>query len=538
MERIKKVQWLWAVFVLASAGLGIGVWRLEAGKGSPSSSVQVPGWITGIPGPVLSLASPRSAGAPLYAGTARGLYRSADGRNWSRVFTGGAWPRPVRVIGIEPASAERVWIGAGSRFYLSSDGGSHWKPGLRVSGEILCSTQDPADPSRFLIGTTGGLYESRDGGRTCRRVPALGSVRQVSMLLMDAGRPGLCFLLSGGGLFRSGDGGRTWSRETILPPSAKTGAEEEASSSEEPPDEDLPEDLPPTGADFFPAMLAMDPSANLLYASTAGGIFRSGDGGRAWEPLPLEGMSGSGPADQILVHPARPGELFALRGSRLSAYSDARGGWRESGNLPEGQVYGLRWGEGDSLWVGTEQGLFHILLKEEAVSVKAAESSREPTIQQVHRVAIAYAEVGPEKVRRWRGLARMRAFIPSFTVGLDQDRDTNVVSSTAAGVTKFTAGPDRLTRSVDFGFTWDLGDFLWSSDQTSIDVRSRLTTQLRQDLLEETTRLYFERKRLLAEFEAQPAEEPVLRRERQLRIAEVTAYLDALTGGWFSKQLD
>ena len=138
----------------------------------------------------------------------------------------------------------------------------------------------------------------------------------------------------------------------------------------------------------------------------------------------------------------------------------------------------------------------------------------------------------------FQAYSRKTAFIPSFSLGLNHDRDANIVSSTNAGVTKFTVGPDRRTRKVDFGFTWDLGDFLWNPDQTSIDVRSRLTTQLRQDLVEEATRLYFERKRLLAEFGAQPTEDMALRRERELRVAELTAYLDALTGGWFSRQLD
>ncbi len=195
-------------------------------------------------------------------------------------------------------------------------------------------------------------------------------------------------------------------------------------------------------------------------------------------------------------------------------------------------------------WVGTQQGLFHVPVPEKSeeagadVLPREETLSAEPTIQQVQRVVAVYAEVGPEKVRNWRGLARLRAFIPSFTLGLDRDRGTNVVSATANGLTRFTVGPEDQSRSLDFGFTWDLGDLLFSSDQTSIDVRSRLTTQLRQDLLEEATRLYFERRRLLSEFQAQPAQDPVLNRERSLRIAELTAYLDALTGGWFSRQLE
>ena len=77
---------------------------------------------------------------------------------------------------------------------------------------------------------------------------------------------------------------------------------------------------------------------------------------------------------------------------------------------------------------------------------------------------------------------------------------------------------------------------IWNPDQTSIDARSRLLVQLRQDLLEEVTRIYFERERLLAEFNGQPTSDPVLRKERSIRVEELTAYLDAMTGGWFSRQ--
>ena len=162
---------------------------------------------------------------------------------------------------------------------------------------------------------------------------------------------------------------------------------------------------------------------------------------------------------------------------------------------------------------------------------------REPTIQEVQRAAIRYAEVTPEKISRWRVLAQMRNFIPRFTLGLDRDRDTTIASSTLAGKTNFSVGPKDESTSVDFGFTWDLANLVWDSAQTSIDVRSRLMVQLRQDILEEVTRLYFQRRRLQAEFEANPTEDPTLLRERSLRLEEIAAQLDAFTGGFYSDRM-
>jgi hypothetical protein len=56
--------------------------------------------------------------------------------------------------------------------------------------------------------------------------------------------------------------------------------------------------------------------------------------------------------------------------------------------------------------------------------------------------------------------------------------------------------------------------------------------QLRDDILEEVTRLYFERKRLLAEMKDKERDI-----RKQLRVEELTAYIDALTGGEFSEAL-
>lgn len=160
----------------------------------------------------------------------------------------------------------------------------------------------------------------------------------------------------------------------------------------------------------------------------------------------------------------------------------------------------------------------------------------EPTIREVHLAAIRYAEVMPEKIRNWRILSQLRNFIPRFTLGLDRDSDTTIASSTSAGKTTFAVGPQDETLSVDFGFTWDLGNLVWDSAQTSIDSRSRLMVQLRQEILKETTQLYFERRRLQAEFDALPTDDPLLRRERALRLEELAAQLDALTGGLYSEK--
>jgi len=61
--------------------------------------------------------------------------------------------------------------------------------------------------------------------------------------------------------------------------------------------------------------------------------------------------------------------------------------------------------------------------------------------------------------------------------------------------------------------------------------------QLRDDILDEVTKLYFERIRVKCEIDNLSIEERKKRFEKELRLAELTASIDALTGGYFSQNL-
>ena len=117
----------------------------------------------------------------------------------------------------------------------------------------------------------------------------------------------------------------------------------------------------------------------------------------------------------------------------------------------------------------------------------------EPTIQEVQHLAINYAEVNPNKIKQWRAGAQRRAILPNLSVGLD--RSTTELFHWDSG-----PNPDNLLKGRDFldwdiSLSWDLGDLIWNPDQTSIDSRSKLMVELREDITDQVTRLYFERRR-------------------------------------------
>jgi len=475
-----------------------------------------------------------AATSVLYAGTSRGLYCSRDmGKSWRRIFSSGIWGARVRSVAIDPADSHVLYMAAGDVLFCSSDGGRRWRRILGGEGEIFCVTLDPNPPTRVLAGTARGIRASSDRGATWSSLDAGRPAGAVRSIQFDSAAAGRLYALSEAGLFHSDDAGKSWNR-------LWTAFHSETGKTEIIPDNEAPEEERTVES----GDVAIDPASGVLFLGTERGVLVSWDAGNSWAALSSGGF-GSPPVFELLLDPGNAGSLYAATGQGLFYFGPTRAGWvplREG--LPAGPIHAVAFGpDRKSLWVGSDVGLFRIPAPPSQKSVlpgsldHASRVDPKPSIFQVQQAAIRYAEVMPEKIQRWREGAVWRNWIPKFTLSLDQNRDSTVASATSGGKTTFSVGPEDTSVSLGFGFTWDLANFVWNPEQTSIDTRSRLMVQLRQDILEEVTRLFFERERLLAEFQNNPAADPLLKSERVLRIEELTAQLDALTGGWFSENL-
>ncbi len=164
------------------------------------------------------------------------------------------------------------------------------------------------------------------------------------------------------------------------------------------------------------------------------------------------------------------------------------------------------------------------------------ELSEEPSIQQVQEWAVRYAEVSPDKIWNWRKQARAKALLPSLEVGLDRQGSDLYQWDTGTNPDALRKGHDFL--GWDVGLKWNFSDLIWSTDQTTIDVRSKLMVELREDVLDEVTRLYFERRRIQMGLISGNGLEDAVRLEKQIRVTELTALIDAFTGGQYSRRLE
>ena len=188
----------------------------------------------------------------------------------------------------------------------------------------------------------------------------------------------------------------------------------------------------------------------------------------------------------------------------------------------------------DNLYLASDKGLYVISSEERkgmALKIDNAQqklSSPEPAIDEIQKEAIKYGEVYPEKIARWRKQARLKALMPELSL----DYDKTLTTALGATYDRVQVGP----RDWGLSLKWDLGDLIFSTEQTSIDVRSRLMVQLRDDILNEVTRLYFERKRLQLELSQNILQTKTIK-EKELRLEELTALIDGLTNGYLSRRL-
>lgn len=490
-------------------------------------------------GPVLTVALPKAPGGPLYLGTRRGFYRSLNqGFSWQRIFRGPLGDGPVQSILPEFKNPKGLMIATESSLFASRDGRGPWHRLHRSQEPIRCVSVDPHHPQRILIGTNGGITASSDWGVTWESLHRGIPEGAVVSIVFDPAHPGRCYALGTAGLFRSDNSGAIWNRLWVI---RRIEPEPEVSGTASPIGEEAQEREP-----LVRGAVVINQADGTLYCGTNKGVLVSSDEGASWGSLPSIGL-GDLQVNQFLLNTKPPQSLYAATERGLFQYREMNGSWIPLGEgVPTGAVHALALEEaGQRLWLGMDRGLFWIPTpaappqNSEAGSRPSASmgESIEPSIHEVHLVAVRYAEVMPEKILKWRRGAAWRNWLPRFTLSLDRDVDSTVTSATSSGKTTFSVGPKDESLSVTYGFTWDLANFIWNPDQTSIDVRSRLMVQLRQDILDDVTRFYFERKRLLAEFKGSPTNDPLLVNERALRIEELTAQLDASTGGWFSKNL-
>jgi len=476
----------------------------------------------------------------IFAATAHELLESPDdGRTWQPRFRAPS-QAAITDIAVSNDGLPTILVATEQGLDGSFDGGSRWsrvhrgvgadeRHGVRVAFHLR-------QPGMALLGTRDGLFVSQDRGRRWKKVGMPFVARQVVDFAWDPSDADRVFLLAARGVFVGSLSQGAWRRRL------SAGLAEE-SEVEKPEVEAASQTTEEPGLLHRLSAIALDAQPPpTLYLATSQGLQRSADEGATWQAITSTGLTARGLSRVLLQHRSPP-VLYAATTEGVAAYESAADRWRIlAAGLIATRINDLA-ATPRHLWAATDQGLYRLPMPPDGFAQSVPPSpqellanfSHEPTIAQVREAAIRYAEVQPQKIAAWRTQARLRALLPTFSM----DTGTNL--------TDFRhwdsgANPDTLLRGerdLDWstGVSWDLGDLIWSADQTSIDVRSKLMVQLRDDIVDEVTRTYFERRRLQVALLIDPPAHQQKLVEQELRLQELMALLDGLTGGYFSRQI-
>jgi hypothetical protein len=220
----------------------------------------------------------------VYAGTAR----STDGGvTWTPA---GAPPAGALALAAAPGSATTVYAGTARGVWKSGDAAATWQPassGLAATG-IYALAIDPLHPRILYAAAAGavqgqGLLESGSGGERWRLVGPPWLADYLGLLVVDPVTPNVLYASSSKGVAKSVDGGNTWE---VLEP-GRDGACPVSSLAMDPADHDT------------------------LYAACSSGgcqAFKSTDAGRSWSCLGIAAAYGIG---SLAIAPGTPSTLYA-----------------------------------------------------------------------------------------------------------------------------------------------------------------------------------------------------------------------------------
>ena len=480
-------------------------------------------------GEVNAIAIDEASGA-IYAGTSKAVYKSTNlGRDYKAVLPLTGSERKVNHLYINPANPQEIYAAADSGLYQSANAAQSWQKIFHANDESSrqCHWVLIVDDALYLATGKGLLSKGlTDPSSSWKKVSG---VFQNSRVLFLARDELYLYIAADSELFRMDKGAGNIQKVFSMVGHEANGNGEEAES-------DLTE-IPEQTQKRQITFLSAGRSKNQIYVCTVKGIFVSRDHGQSWEGLEIDAL----PLEETTSFAALDDDQLFL-GSTKGIFSYEKGRWSPAyKGIETNHINFLSQDKTHNLYAATDRGVF-ILEKKlsgglPAEVFKSVNLKREPSILDVHKMAIDYAEVDPRKITSWRKAARSKAWLPDISLGLDRSSTERLHWDTGLNPDRLIEGKNLL--DWDVSVSWDLSELVWNPDQTSIDSRSKLMVELREDVLDQVTRLYFERRRLQAELAGgDQSFEPQTQFDKQMRIEELTALIDGFTGGWFSRKIE
>jgi len=178
-----------------------------------------------------------------------------------------------------------------------------------------------------------------------------------------------------------------------------------------------------------------------------------------------------------------------------------------------------------------------------SVNQVLAEFGGEPEIRAVQAMAMGYTKTNPELVEGWLNASQKAYLLPKLNLQYEKEMDLSEDYEYTTGDDGSAESElDQVDASNDDKYVvkleWRLDKLVMSSEKIRVINEAQDIVKLRDKVLDEVTRLYFDRRRLQVEMLLRPANDLQAKMKSELRLQELTANLDAYTGGAFSAAVD
>ncbi len=164
----------------------------------------------------------------------------------------------------------------------------------------------------------------------------------------------------------------------------------------------------------------------------------------------------------------------------------------------------------------------------------AAISSEGPSIEAVQAAAARQSERGLGGAAGFARRSRLAALLPRITAEVRrEERSYRVVGLQGSGEVDYlrlAPGSAVLVRA-----SWDLGELVAARGEIAASSAAGEAARRRAEATRRATALFYERRRALLRLLLEPPESARARGEAEIDVDRMTAELDALTGGLFTR---
>lgn len=429
-----------------------------------------------------------------------------------------------------------IFVGTKRGLFRSDDYGASWKSVFRTiipgKNNIIDIEFSKHYRTRVLIATEKGIFITNDLGNSWEDIS--GALKNVCVKCIALNKESM-YAGTESGLYIRKENSKDWDRVFVRNSPDKNEAEEPQDFTEDDNEKDM-------------SIRSIAINDNRVYICYSKDIRYSDDGCKTWIAFPCDGLKGY--INYILISPKNK-KTYCATEKGVFEFPGDKSRWLElyRGMTKSLSVSSIIFGSDDEklLLAVTDKGLYsfeagdYLMDKypdiEKSMNTLKIVLDGEPKYKELQNAAIKFCDVSPEKIRSWQRDSRIKALVPKLSLGMANHRSSNTEIYTSATKDYVSVGPDDTYNGLDASISWDLGNLIWSDDQPNIDVRSRLNTQLRNDILDDLRRVYYERKRLQFELMTNPPKDMNAKFEKELRLQELTQSIDDLTGNYFSENM-